>query len=153
MLIDVLTDNSQRSVSDVRSIMRRHGGSLGAPGCVTWMFEQKGVIVLSKEAAAEDALFALAVEAGAEELREEDGSWEVFTAPGDFAAVAEALREAGLAPERAELTMVPSSTTAVPDAEAPKLIRLLDELNDHDDVQQVYANFEISDEAMERLAG
>jgi YebC/PmpR family DNA-binding regulatory protein len=151
LIIDVLTDNSQRSVADVRSIMRRHGGGLGGPGGVTWMFEQKGLIVLPREAAEEDALLTLAVEAGAEELKEEDGSWEVYTQPEDLAAVTESLRAAGLSLERAELTMLPTSTTAVPDEDAPKVIRLLDELNDHDDVQQVFANFEISDEALERL--
>jgi YebC/PmpR family DNA-binding regulatory protein len=152
MIISVLTDNEKRSVSDVRAIMKRHGGSLGAPGSVTWMFQPKGEIVLPADLADEDTIFALAVEAGAEEVTQEDGSWEIRTAPQDFPAVLEAIRAAGLAPERAELTMIPDATAPVSDEDAPKLLRLLDELNDHDDVQQVFANFEISDETLERLA-
>jgi len=154
MIIDVLTDNQQRSVSDVRSIMRRHGGSLGSPGCVTWMFEPKGVIVLPQEALDEEAAYELAIEAGAEEvLDDEAGGWEIRTAPADLHVVVEAIRQAGYHPERAELTMVPTMTTAVPDEDAPKLLRLLEDLNDHDDVEQVHANFEISDEVLEKLAG
>jgi len=152
MIIGVLTDNEKRSVSDIRSIMKKHGGSLGAPGSVTWMFQPKGEIVLPVDAVDEETLFTLAVEAGAEDITQADETWEIRTAPEDFAAVSEALRAAGLRPERAELTMVPDTTTPVPDQEAPKLLRLLDELNDHDDVQQVFANFEISDETLERLA-
>ncbi len=151
MIISCLTDNEKRSVSDVRSIMKKHGGSLGAPGSVTWMFQPKGEIVIPADAVDEETIFTLAVEAGAEEITQEDGSWEIRTAPEDFAAVSEALRGAGLTPERAELTMLPDTTTPVSDQDAPKLLRLLDELNDHDDVQQVFANFEISDEALERL--
>ena len=152
MIISCLTDNEKRSVSDVRSIMKKHGGSLGAPGSVTWMFQPKGEIVLPGDAVDEETIFNLAVEAGAEEVVDEGGSWEIRTAPEDFAAVSEAVRAAGLTPERAELTMLPSTTAPVPDADAPKLFRLLDDLNDHDDVSQVFANFEISDEALEMLA-
>ena len=152
MIISCLTDNEKRSVSDVRSIMKKHGGSLGAPGSVTYLFQQKGEIALPKEAADEETLFNLAVEAGAEEIADEDDTWEIRTAPEDFLAVSEAIRAAGLVPERAELTMLPNTTTPVPDEDAPRLFRLLDDLNDHDDVQQVFANFEISDEAMEQLA-
>ncbi len=151
MIISCLTDNEKRSVSDVRSIMKKHGGTLGAPGSVTWMFQPKGEIVIPSDAADEETIFNLAVEAGAEEVVDEGGAWEIRTAPEDFAAVSEAIRAAGLVPERAELTMIPSTTTPVPDADAPKLLRLLDDLNDHDDVQQVFANFEISDEALEAL--
>jgi len=151
MIINTLTDNEKRTVADVRAIMRRHGGSLGAPGCVTWMFEPKGEIVVPKEQADEDTIFAVAIEAGAEEVNDAGDAWEIRSAPEDFLAVAEAVRAAGLKPERAEMTMIPTATTEVPDTEAPKLLRLLEELNDHDDVQQVYANFEISDEALEKL--
>ena len=151
MIISCLTDNEKRSVSDVRSIMKKAGGTLGAPGSVTWMFQPKGEITLPREAADEETLFNLAVEAGAEEIADEGDTWEIRTAPEDFAAVSEAIRAAGLVPERAELTMIPTTTAPVPDADAPKLFRLLDDLNDHDDVQQVFANFEISDEALAEL--
>jgi YebC/PmpR family DNA-binding regulatory protein len=152
MIISCLTDNEKRSVSDVRSIMKKHGGSLGSPGSVTYIFQQKGEIALPKDAADEDTIYNLAVEAGAEEIADEGDTWEIRTAPEDFTAVAEAIRAAGLVPERAELSMIPTTTAPVSDADAPKLFRLLDDLNDHDDVQQVFANFEISDEMMETLA-
>lgn len=152
LIVDVLTDNTQRTVADVRSIMRRHGGNMGAPGSVTWMFEPKGVIVLPLEATEEETIFLTAAEAGAEEVLQDDENWEIHTSPEDFVTVLEALRAQGLTPERVEVTMIPTTTTPVPDAEAPQLLRLLEELNDHDDVQQVLSNFEISDEALERLA-
>ena len=153
MIVDVLTDNLQRSVADVRATMKKHGGNLGAPGSVTWMFVPKGVIIAPSEGTDEEAVFLAAVEAGAEDVQSDDGNWEVHTAPEDLLRVAEALREAGVNPERAEVTMLPTTATPVSDAEAPKLIKLLDELNDNDDVQQVFANFEISDAALEALAG
>jgi len=152
LIVDVLTDNVQRSVADVRSVIKKHGGNLGAPGSVTWMFEPKGVIVAPQDAADEDAIFVVAVDAGAEDLQADDGNWEIHTAPEGLAQVVEALRAAGISPERAEVTMLPTTTTPVADAEAPKLLKLLDELNDNDDVQEVYANFEISDAALEALA-
>ncbi len=151
MIISCLTDNEKRSVSDVRSIIKKHGGSLGAPGSVTYMFQQKGEIVVPRDATDEETIFDLAVEAGAEEVADGGDTWEIRTAPEDFSAVSAAVRAAGLAPERAELTMLPNTTTPVSDEDTPKLLRLLDDLNDHDDVQQVFANFEISDEALEKL--
>lgn len=153
LIVDVLTDNVQRSVADVRAAMKRHGGNLGAPGSVTWMFEQKGVISGPTEGTDEETLFLTAVEAGAEDVASDEGTWEIHTAPEDLPRVAEALRAAGIQPERAEVTMLPTTTTPVADSDAPKLLKLLDELNDHDDVQQVFANFEISDAALEALAG
>jgi len=152
LIIDTLTDNGQRTVAEVRAIMRRHGGNMGSPGSVTWMFTPKGVIVVPLERTDEETVFLTAAEAGAEEVLQEDENWEVHTSPESFVAVCEALRAEGMNPERAELTMLPTTTTPISDEDAPKLLRLLEELNDHDDVQQVLSNFEISDEALERLA-
>ncbi|HEY3396668.1 MAG TPA: YebC/PmpR family DNA-binding transcriptional regulator [Armatimonadota bacterium] len=152
MIITVLTDNEKRSVADVKSIIRKSGGSMGAPGSVTWMFAPKGEIAVPQAAVDEETIFNLAVEAGAEEVVGEGDLWEIRTAPEDFVAVSDAVRAAGLQPERAEVTMIPSTTTELNEADAGKLFRMLDDLNDHDDVQQVYANFEVSDEIMEKLA-
>ncbi|NLO74393.1 MAG: YebC/PmpR family DNA-binding transcriptional regulator [candidate division WS1 bacterium] len=152
LIVEVLSDNMQRTVADIRSIMKRHGGNLGAPGSVTWMFEPKGLIVVPQELADEETVFTAAVEAGAEDVQGDEDNWEILTAPEALTTVVEAVRDAGLMPERAELTMLPTNTTPVEDAEAPKVLKLLDELNDNDDVQQVYANFEISDAALEALA-
>jgi YebC/PmpR family DNA-binding regulatory protein len=151
LMIDVLTDNRQRTLAEIRHILRSAGGTLGEAGCVTWLFEQKGVLVIPRAGVDEDTVLQVATEAGAEDLIEEDEYWEIRTAPADFQAVLEAVRAAGLPLERAELTMVPISTTPVSDEEAPKLLRLLDMLQELDDVQHVYSNFEISDEILDRL--
>ena len=151
LMIDVLTDNTARTVAEIRNLMKEAAASLGAPGCVQWMFERKGVISVPKQAADEEKLFTLAVEAGAEDLLDEDESWEIRTEPNDYQSVYDALKDAGIEMERSEVTMVPSTTTPVPDGEAPKVIRLLDALDEHEDVQHVFANFEISDEVLEAL--
>ena len=152
LIVEVLSDNMQRSVADIRSIIKKYGGNLGAPGSVTWMFEQKGVIVVAKAGTEEDAVFMTAVEAGADEVQGDDENWEIHTAPESLVPVADALRAAGMILERAEIEMLPTTATPVSDADAPKLIKLLDALNDNDDVQTVYSNFEISDAALEAWA-
>ena len=149
LLVNVLTDNKTRTVADVRHILKKAGGSMGGVGTVTWMFEQKGVILVPKEGVDGDELFMAAVDAGADDVIDSEESWEIQTDPKAFQAVYDALQAAGYTFERAELTMIPTNTTPVSDADASKVLRLLDNLNDHDDVQRVYANFEISDEALE----
>ena len=153
LMVDVLTDNNQRTVAEIRNLLKGAGGNLGTDGCVQWMFESKGVIVVPRDSTDFDELFMLVVEAGAEDVveDEEENTIEVHTAPKQFSAVYEAVRSAEIPTERAEVTMLPTTTTAVSDEDAPKVIKLLDELNEHDDVQQVYANFEISDEVLDRL--
>jgi YebC/PmpR family DNA-binding regulatory protein len=153
LMISVLTDNKQRALSEIRSILRVSGGSLGEAGCVTWIFEQKGVLVVPRSAADEEAIFLIAADAGAEDITSDEEYYEIRTAPTDFAAVLQALRDAGLEPERAEVTMLPTTTTPVSDAAAPKLLRLLDALEDNDDVQAVYSNFEMSDEILDQIEG
>jgi YebC/PmpR family DNA-binding regulatory protein len=151
LMIETLTDNKQRTVADLRSIMKRGGGNLAEAGAVAWMFDQKGVLTLPKGAADYDELFMAAVDAGAEDVIEEDDMLEVRTEPRAFPGVYEALKGMGLEFERAEVTMVPNATKEVPDGDAPKVLKLLDDINDNDDVQQVFANFEISDEVLEKL--
>jgi len=149
LMIDVLTDNANRTVAELRNLMKEWGGSLGSPGCVQWMFERKGVIVVSRGAVDEDELFSVAVEAGAEDILDDDEEvWEVRTEPEDYQRVYDAFKTIGIQMERAEVTMVPTSNTPVPDDEAAKVVRLLDGLDEHDDVQHVFSNFEISDEVM-----
>ncbi len=151
LMIDVLTDNAARAVAEIRNVMKDSGASLGSPGCVQWMFERKGVISVAKAAADEDGLFALAVDAGAEDMIDNEDSWEIRTEPAYYQPVYDALKGAGIKMERSEVTMVPANTTPVPDEDAPKVIRLLDALAEHEDVQQVFSNFEICDEILAAL--
>lgn len=153
LMIDVLTDNRQRTLAEIRRILRSCDASLGEAGCVTWLFEQKGIVAIAKATADTEAAFLAAADAGAEDIIEDDEYLEIRVAPQDFQAVLDAVREAGIEPERAEVTMVPTATTQVPDDQAPKLLKLLDALEEHDDVQHVYSNFEISDEILDRVEG
>ncbi|MGD9498222.1 MAG: YebC/PmpR family DNA-binding transcriptional regulator [Armatimonadota bacterium] len=149
LLIECVTDNNQRTVAELRNLMGKRDGKLAGAGSVTWMFEQKGVITVPRSAAQYDELFLAAVEAGAEDIVDDDEDyWEIRTAMEDFHTVREALDAAGIPYERAQLDMIPTSTVQVPDREAGKLLRLLDDLEEHDDVQHIYANFEVSDEAL-----
>ena len=152
MMISCLTDNKQRTVAEIRNILKSRDASLGEPGSVAWVFEQKGVITIPRDAADEEQLFLAAVDAGAEDIITEDEDYfEVRTPPQELHKVIDAINALELPHERAELTMVPTTTTPVPDDQAAKLLSLLEELDDHDDVQKVYANFEVSDEFMESL--
>jgi len=151
LMIEVLTDNKTRTVADLRRILKADGGSMSEAGSVTWMFEQKGVLALKREGVDFDALFMAAVDAGAEDVIEEEDMLEVRTAPRAFQGVYDALREMGLELDRAEVTMLPTVTKEVNDEDAPKVLKLLDDINDNDDVQQVYSNFDISDEVLEKL--
>ncbi|MFP4250055.1 MAG: YebC/PmpR family DNA-binding transcriptional regulator, partial [Armatimonadota bacterium] len=149
MLVECVTDNNQRSVAEIRNIMSKRDGKMSGAGSVTWMFEQKGVITVSRDEVDYDDLFLTGAEAGAEDIVDDDEDyWEVRTAMEDFHVVREALSEEGIPIERAELSMIPTSTVQVPDELAGKLLGLLEDLDDHDDVQNVYSNFEISDEAL-----
>lgn len=149
LMLACMTDNKQRTVAEVRKILEKAGGNLGSTGSVAWMFEQKGVIVVSKGDSVDgEKLFDAAVEAGAEDVAEEDDYFEVPTDARNFQAVHDALKAAGFELERAEVTYVPSSSTPVPDDEATRLLNLLEALDEHDDVQKVYSNFEVSDDVM-----
>ncbi|MDE0033796.1 MAG: YebC/PmpR family DNA-binding transcriptional regulator [Deltaproteobacteria bacterium] len=149
-LVQVLTDNRNRTVSDIRRLFNKHGGSLGETGCVAWMFDNKGLIVVSKEAAEEETLLGLALEAGAEDVTESDDVFEVVTQPEDFAAVRESLENGKIPVLSAEVTMIPKSTTTLGEKEAVQTLSLTEDLEDLDDVQSVAANFDIPDEILEQ---
>ena len=149
ILIDSLTDNKNRSVSEIRHALSRHGGNMGESGCVAWMFKKKGYIVLEQGAIQEDALMELALEAGAEDVRNDGDSFEVITEPEAFEDVQKALEGAGLKPVMAEVTMVPQTTTPVEGDQAHKLIRMIEALEDLDDVQKVYTNADLPDDLEE----
>ena len=151
LMVEVLTDNKTRTVADLRNILRKGGGTMAEAGAVAWMFEQKGILTLPNDKADYDELFMTAVDAGAEDVVDEDGMFEVRTEPKVFQQVYDALQALGLSFERAEVTMLPTATKAVSDADAPKVLKLLEDIQDNDDVQEVYANFDISDEVLEKL--
>lgn len=149
VLVDCLTDNKNRTVAEVKHLFDRNGGSLGEPGCVSWIFEKKGLIVLDKDQVEEEKLFDLALEAGAEDVREEDSEFEVLTDPSDFEAVKKAIDDAGLPFTLAEISMIPKNTVKLEGKKAQQMMSLMEGLEDHDDVSNVYANFDISDDILE----
>jgi YebC/PmpR family DNA-binding regulatory protein len=149
LLIEALTDNRNRTGQEVRHAFTRKNGNLGDQGSTAWMFTRKGVIVVEKtQAPPEDRLLELTLESGAEDLRDAESSWEISTAPGDLTSVSEALEAAGVPVASAEITMVPQTTIPVEGAEARAVLGLIEALEDLDDVQAVYANFDISEELM-----
>lgn len=152
IMVHVLTDNRNRVVGELRRIFGRHGGNLGEANCVAWLFDQKGVIIVPAETASEDTLLEAALEAGAEDMQVDDTSFEIRTAPGDLDAVKQALEASGIAYESAELTMLPQTRVSLEEKHAQQVLRLMDALEDQDDVQQVYANFDISEQIMEAIA-
>lgn len=153
VICTILTDNRNRTASDLRFIFTKNGGSLGTPGSVAWQFDRKGLITVDGEGVDEDALMEAALEGGAEDVSDDGGTWSITTDPADFMAVRGALEEAGIGFANAELTMVPKSTVAPSEGEARQILRMVDQLEDNDDVQDVYANFDISDEVLEAVAG
>ncbi len=153
VLVECLTDNRNRTGAEVKNVFTRNGGSLAEPGAVSWQFERKGVLSLDKANTSEDALMLAALEAGAEDVIDEGDSWQVRSAPTDLGGLRSALDEAGLVVVSAELTMLPSSTVSLGDAASAKsALRVVDALEEHDDVQNVYANFELSDDALAKFA-
>jgi YebC/PmpR family DNA-binding regulatory protein len=148
--IHVLTDNRNRAASDVRSTMTRNNGNLGEPGSVGYLFNQRGLIVARGD---EETVLLVALEAGAEDVRESGDMFEIEMSPSDLSEVRTALEEAGVEVESADVTQLPTTTIAVDADGAGKIFRLIDALEDLDDVQEVFANFDVSDEIMEQLAG
>lgn len=143
VLVEVLTDNKNRAVAEVRHIFSKAGGNLGSSGCVAYMFDKKGYLAVPRDGADEDTVMEAALEAGAEDVREEDDLWEVITAPEDFETVKDGLDAAGIVYMDAEITMLPQTTTNLAGKEAEQMIRLMDGLDDSDDVQKVYTNADI----------
>jgi YebC/PmpR family DNA-binding regulatory protein len=152
LLLETLTDNRNRTVSEVRHVLTKHGGNLGSSGCVAYLFEKRGLLTFDRSELDTDALLEAALEAGAEDIIEGEDTIEVVTSPADFESVKTSLASAGLAPATAEVTLEPSTTVTLGGDEAERMLRLADALEDLDDVQSVYANFDISDEEMARLA-
>jgi YebC/PmpR family DNA-binding regulatory protein len=152
LLIEALTDNRNRTAQEVRHAFTRNGGSLGETGTVAWQFTRKGVIEVDKAVAPdEERLLEIALEGGAEDLNDSESTWEIVTAPQDFHAVQGALEAAGVPVVSSELSMLPQSTIPVAGGEASQVLRLIDALEDLDDVQNVYANFDIPEEVMAAL--
>ncbi len=147
-----LTDNRNRTASDVRHIFTKNGSELGTPGSVAWQFERKGIILIEGDGVDEEALMDAALEAGAEDISEDGTQWQVVTDPVKLAQVRESLERAGFAMASADITMLPKATVETGEKEARQLLRLLDNLDENDDVQDVYANFDISEAVMEAVA-
>lgn len=147
VMLEIMTDNRNRTAGEIRHLFTRYGGNLGESGCVSWMFEKKGMIILERNQSLpdEDDLMLIVLDAGAEDLKAEQDSYEVITAPEDLESVRKALVSAGGNPDVAEITMAPKSTVKLGEQEAEQMLKLMDALEDHDDVQELYANFETDD--------
>jgi YebC/PmpR family DNA-binding regulatory protein len=151
VLVESLTDNKNRTVSDIRHIFAKNGGSLGENGCVAWMFKKKGYLAVDRKAVDEEVLMEAVLEAGAEDIREDDGNFEVITPPEGFESVKAAIDKASIRCIVAEITMLPQSTTNLTGKEAEQMVRLMEMLEDNDDVQKVYTNADIPDEIVDSL--
>lgn len=153
VMVKCLTDNRNRTVAELRNIFSKSGGNLGESGCVAWMFESRGLIQIPTSAADEDAVMAATLDAGAEDIRVEDDTIEVLCQPEDLPKVRDAITQAGIEYTSAEVTMLPMNTVRIESSkEASQILRLMDALEDNDDVQQAYANFDIPDEIMQEAA-
>jgi YebC/PmpR family DNA-binding regulatory protein len=152
ILVDVLTDNKNRTVAEIRHLFAKHGGNLGETGCVAWMFARKGLITLNANQIDEDTLLELVLEAGGDDVKTEGDTYEIVTAPEAFEDVRSALEQKGLTLDVAEVTMVPQNMVPVEGKQAEQVLRLMEALDDQDDVRKAHANFDISDEVMAALA-
>ncbi|MCL4474576.1 MAG: YebC/PmpR family DNA-binding transcriptional regulator [Actinobacteria bacterium] len=152
VLVEAMTDNRNRTAADIRNIFSRTNGKLGETGTVAWIFERKGSIVVDAGATDEDTLMTVAIDAGAEDVTQDENIYEIVTDPSDFMAVREALEAAGIPFTSAELAMLPKNTVQLEMSDAKKMLRLMDALEESDDVQEVHANFDISEEILEALA-
>ncbi len=152
VLVEVLTDNRNRTGAEVKNAFTRNGGSLAEPGAVAWQFERKGVIVVDRGRASDDDLMAAAVDAGAEDITDQGDTWEITTAPGDLHRVRDGLEAAGIPVSSADLLMLPTTTVPLTDqSEAKAVLRVIDALEEHDDVQSVNANFDIPDDVLQAV--
>jgi YebC/PmpR family DNA-binding regulatory protein len=152
LMVETLTDNKNRTVSDVRHLITKYGGSLGEPGCVAWMFDKKGVIVFERQGISEDDLMEAALDCGAEDLQSDETQFEVLTDPNGFLDVKEALESKGFKPDLAEVQMRPKTTIKIDEEKsAQQVLKLVELLEEHDDVSDVFANFDIPDHLLEAL--
>jgi len=152
ILIEVLTDNRNRTVAEIRHLLERGNGSMASAGSVAWLFDKKGIILVPMEEHTEEEVFEVAVESGAEDVREENGYLEIITDASSLFSVKEALESRRIPCESAELSAIPKSTIPLIGRDAEKVLHLLEQLEDHDDIQKVYSNFDIPDEVMEQVA-
>src|SRR5215470_5513447 len=153
LLLDVNTDNRNRTVSEIRHVFGKNGGNMAEAGAVAWMFHKKGDIVVPKSAATEDQLMGIVLEVGADDLRDDGENWEVITAPSAFEPVVEAVKNAGIQPTSAEVAMIPQNYIKLEGQQAGQMIRLVEALEDHDDIQHVHSNFDIDQKVLEEVAG
>jgi YebC/PmpR family DNA-binding regulatory protein len=152
LLLEVTSDNRNRSVAEIRSLLTKNAGNMAEAGAVSWQFHKKGVIVVDRNKVDEDRLLTVALEAGAEDVKGSDKSFEVVTAPQDFEAVKKALTDAKVESSLAEISFVAQNTVSLSEKDAEQMLKLMEILDEHDDVQKVHANFDISDEVMEKVA-
>ena len=151
VLVECLTDNRNRTIAEVRQVFGKAGGNVGTDGCVAWMFDKKGLIVIKKEDSDEDTLMEVALDAGAEDIKEETDSFDIICEPADFDSVKDAIDEAEIKYELAEITMIPQNMTQVEGKEAEQMINFMDALDDCDDIQKFYSNADIPDEAFDSM--
>ncbi|MGP0074996.1 MAG: YebC/PmpR family DNA-binding transcriptional regulator [Bryobacteraceae bacterium] len=152
VLVQVATDNRNRTVSEIRHVFSKNGGNLGEQGSVSWMFERKGQIIVEKDKAGEDQLMNLVLEAGAEDMRDDGEDWEVISSPESHDAVLESIRKAGITTASDEIAMVPKNLTKLEGKNAAAMLRLSEALEEHDDVQNVYSNFDVDEKELEAMA-
>jgi YebC/PmpR family DNA-binding regulatory protein len=153
VLAEISTDNRNRTVSEMRHVFSKNGGNMAEAGAVAWMFHKKGDIIIAKGAAKEEDLMNIVLEAGAEDLRDDGETWEILTEPSAFEAVHEAVKKAGITPESASVAMIPQNYIKLEGSQANTMIRLMEALEDQDDVQNVHSNFDIDQKLLEEVAG
>ena len=151
IIIDAMTDNKNRTTAEIRSILSKNGGNLGENGCVSWIFENKGVITVSAEKYDENTIMEVALEAGADDIKKEEDVWEIITEPEQLNDVSDAIKEKGIEVLMADVMRIPKTTVKLDEKNAEKILSLLEKLEDNDDVQRVAANFDIPDEIMEKI--
>jgi YebC/PmpR family DNA-binding regulatory protein len=152
VLVEAMTDNKNRTVAEIRHIFSKHGGNLGENGCVSWIFEKKGSILLDKKSVSEDVLMEIALDAGAEDVREEENEFEVVTDPAMFEQVKKAIDDKGIKHIKAEVTMIPQNEVRLDADKGVQMLKLMEKMEDNDDVQHAYANFDIPDDIMEKFS-
>jgi YebC/PmpR family DNA-binding regulatory protein len=153
LLAEISTDNRNRTVSEIRHVFGKNGGNMAEAGAVSWMFHKKGDIVVPKSAAKEDDLMNIVLEAGGEDLKDDGEHWEIITEPAAYETVLEAVKKAGITPVSSSVAMIPQNYIKLEGAQASQMIRLIEALEDHDDVQNVHANFDIDQKLLEEVAG
>jgi len=152
LFIEGVTDNKKRAIAEIRHILSKNGGHLGEVGCVNWLFDRKGLMVLGKTKVDEDKVIEMAIEVGAEDIKDEGDILEIIFAPEQFSQIKENIERIGYSPELFELTMIPQTTVPLEEKEALRMLRLMDALEDSEEVQKVYANFDIAEEIMEKVS-